>query len=310
MSEPHNPYISQGYLPPAQAYVPQPLPDGAPDPLDPLVNPPHSGINGWFTRIGDMFRRSWKSMLAIFAITYLLPMVGLAVITVIATVGLSALFLSGADIESQTFQDMLPVGIPVLIAIVLVLVIAFLIVQSAGYAAATYAVTKEAAGQRIGLGEALGYGFRRALGLTGWQILVGLIAGLGFLACILPGVYLYAATALFGPIFLFERRSPIGRSVGIFNQNLGRILGRLALLFCATIVAALVTGIFDQIGAAIAGTSNELGVLLGSAALSSVLSILIELPVTMLIFSGILLTYAEQRGYEGPASTSALAAEL
>src|SRR5215218_3972558 len=68
------PYVPQGYLPPADAYQPQGIVGD-----DPLINPPNSGINGWFTRIGGIFQRSWKSMTAIFAITHLLPGLVIAV---------------------------------------------------------------------------------------------------------------------------------------------------------------------------------------------------------------------------------------
>ncbi|HCT78484.1 MAG TPA: hypothetical protein DGT23_18280 [Micromonosporaceae bacterium] len=171
-------------------------------------------------------------------------------------------------------------------------------------------VTKEAAGYQVKLSEALGYGFRRALGLTGWQIVAGLLILLGFLACILPGFYVYAATALFGPIYLFERRSPIGRSFGIFNANLGRVLGRLALILVATLAAGIATSVIDQVGTAIAGNTNDLAVVIGATAISSVISIVIEIPLLMVTFAGILLTYTEQRGYEHVTTARTLAAEL
>ena len=86
MTDPYVPqnYVPQGYLPPADAYLQPPL--GGPDPNDPLVNPPYAGIGGWFTRIGGLFQRSWKSMAAIFAITHLVPAIVIAVIAAVAAV--------------------------------------------------------------------------------------------------------------------------------------------------------------------------------------------------------------------------------
>ena len=122
---------------------------------------------------------------------------------------------------------------------------------------------------------------------------------------------MYAATALFGPIYLFERRNPIGRTFSIFNNNLGRVLGRLALLIVATLHRQPgSTTVFDQVGSAVAGNTGEFAVIVGAAAISGALGIIIELPLTMLTFSGILLTYTEQRGWEGPANARTLADEL
>ncbi len=310
--------VPSGFLPPPGAYQP-PAPLGL-DSDDPLVNPQFAGINGWFTRLGSVFRRSGKSMAAIFAITYLVPNI---VITVLGA-GANYLFLSRVmpTLPNQTrryepdpqFLDKW--GLPLLallVAGVLVVVVLY-IVELAGYAAATYAVTREATGQRVGLGEALGYGFRRSLGLFGWLFLGGLLTVIGFVFCILPGLYMIAALALVGPIYLFERRNAIGRSFSIFNKNLGRVLGRLALLLCAMIAAGVLSGIIGAIGSAVAGTFGtqtlSLNATVAASTVSSVLGVIIQLPLTMVIFSGILLTYTEQRGFEGPVNAATLAAEL
>ncbi|GIH10277.1 hypothetical protein Rhe02_83440 [Rhizocola hellebori] len=310
MTDPYAPqnHVPQGYLPPADAYL-QPYP-GGPDPNDPLVNPPHSGINGWFTRIGGLFKRSWKSMAAIFAITHLVPTIALAVMAAVGVVLALGTVLPTGPSRAEFNAEALSASIPIIVAGAFVAIIILIYVQMAGYAAATYAVTRQAAGYQVRLGESLGYGFRRGWGLFGWQFVVGLLILLGFVACILPAFYVYAATALFGPIYLFERRNPIGRTFSIFNNNLGRVLGRLALLLVATFVANGVTTIFDQVGSAVAGNTGEIAVIMGAAAISSTLGIIIELPLTMLIFSGILLTYTEQRGWEGPATARTLADEL
>lgn len=307
MTDPYAPQpdVPQGYLPPAAAYL-QPLPDGH-DPNDPLVNPPGVGVGGWFTRIGWMFKRSWKSIAAIFAITHLLPSVGFAVIGVVAGLGLTGVFLKE---PGEPVPGLAGHNIPLVVAAVLGFAILFFIMQSVGYAAATYAVTREAAGHQVPLGEALAYGFRRCLGLTGWQVLTFLAVMAGLLACILPAFYVIAATALVGPVYLFERQRPMGRSFTIFNQNLGRVLGRLALILAATLVAGAFTSVFDAVGKEIVGFTGEMSLLIGAAVVSSLLSIIIELPVTMLTFSGILLTYTEQRGHEGPVNSRTLAAEL
>jgi hypothetical protein len=310
--------VPQGYLPPLSAY--QPLAPEGFDPNDSLVNPPDAGINGWFNRVAGLFRRSWKSMVVIFTITYVIPSIVLAIIFTGATFFLIAGIVNGlpnrdgAPLKSDVDINGIAIGIPVLIAVVLVVIVLAILTEMAGYAAATYAVTRQATGQRVGLGEALGYGFRRCLGLTGWQFVAGLLAVAGFVACIIPGLYVYAATALFGPIYLFERRRPIGRSFAIFNNNFGRVLGRLALILCAMVAASVLNSIVANLGTLATGnlgnTDLELSALVASQAVSSLFGIVIELPLTMITFAGILLTYSEQRGHEGPVNAATLAAEL
>ena len=315
---PQDPQVPQGYLPPANAYY-QPVQPGA-YVNDPLINPPNSGINGWFTRIGWLFKRSWKLMLAIFAITHILPSLGFAAIAVVAVLAVGASTIpwlieqSQADpnsVDSPELPDWLGFGLAGLFLVIALLVLAFLIMQMAGYAAATYAATREANGQQVRLGEALGYGFKRSFGLFGWQILVILILIPAALACLLPAFYVYAATALFGPIYLFERRNPIGRSFNIFNNNLGRVLGRLAIIMAATIVVGMLSNVFNIVGDVATDYSTDPTLLIVATVISTVFSLIIELPLTMFTFAGVLLTYTEQRGYESTTVNSGqLAAEL
>lgn len=314
---PRDPYVPQGYLPPANAYQP-PAQPGA-DYNDPLVNPAYSSINGWFSRIGSLFQRSWKSLLAIFAITHILPTLGFAAIGVVALLALGPSTLSWLISQSQVDPELanspelpswLGFGAAALFAIILVLVVVFIILQMAGYAAATYAATKEAVGQQVRLGEALGYGFKRSLGLFGWQVVVYLLLVAGAIACFLPAFYVYAATALFGPIFLFERRDPIRRSFSIFNNNFGRVIGRLAIILAASVVANMFVNLLSRVGDLATSYSTEPTLIIGAAVISSLVSLVIELPLTMFTFAGILLTYAEQRGYDGEVNSAQLAAEL
>lgn len=306
MTDPYAPQsqVPQGYLPPSAVYRQVPG-----DADDPLVNPVYSGINGWFQRIGGLFTRSWKLMGAIFAITTVLPSL---LISIAGTVAAVVVTLQLVETDSRRVsEEMLAAGLPVFLLAVLAVVVVSYLLQMAGYAGATYAVTKQAAGHQVGLGEALGYGFRRCLGLFGWQFVVFLIAVGGLLACILPVFYVIAALALVGPIYLFERGNPIGRSFSIFNNNLGRVLGRLALLLLASLLVSGFTSVFDRVGQTVVGQSTtDLKIIMGAAGLSAALSVIFQLPLTMLTFSGILLTYTEQRGYEGPVTAQSLADEL
>lgn len=301
-----------GYLPPQSAFVQPGI-----DPYhDPLVAPPHGGVGGWFQRIGGLFQRAWRPTLIIIAVTQLVPAMVLGVGMLFAGVylGLSVAQLDPATGTGELDLTAFFTFFGALMALVLVLYV----VQLAGYAAATHFVTRQAAGAPVTLGESLGYGFRRCLGLFGWYIPVGLMIVVGTLACFLPGLYLMAATALVGPIFLFERGNPIGRSFKMFHGSGGRVLGRLALIVLISFGAGLAVSAVEaviQLGIDSAGsqvygpTVNGVAVITLGAIVATVLSVVIQLPVTMFQFAGVLLTYTEQRGYEG-ATTLHLNAEL
>lgn len=301
-----------GYLPPQSAFV---QPGG--DPYhDPLVAPPHGGVGGWFQRIGSLFQRSWRPTLIIVALTQLVPAMVLGVGALFAGVylGLSVVQMDPATGTGEPDLTAFLTFFAALMALVLVLYI----VQLAGYAAATHHVTRQAAGTPVSLAESLGYGFRRCLGMFAWYIPVGLMIMVGVVACVLPGIYLMAATALVGPILLFERINPIGRSFKMFHNSGGRVLGRLALIVLITFGGGLAVSAVEaviQLGIDSAGTQtfgptvNGAAVITLGAIVAALLSTVIQLPVTMFQFAGILLTYTEQRGYEG-ATTLHLNAEL
>ena len=301
---------SPEFLPPDSAYAAAVPWNWA---TDPLTNGPGLGVNGWFQRIGGVFKRSWKPLAAIFAITQLAPAVFFAVIGVLATVwylGPWQKEFLNATVDQRSPRFNVDSGALFgFLGIVLLAAILLLFVEAAGYAAATYHVTREAAGMPTTLGESLAYGFRRCVGLTGWTVVVGLLVLLGVVACVLPAFYVAAATALVGPIYLFERSAPIGRSFRIFHQNLGRILGRLALTVVVYYGGTIVISILEQI-ANVALGSTDPSVALPSAIGVSIAGTILTVPLTMFLFVGILLTYAEQRANEGPTSAAQLAAEL
>jgi len=280
---------------------------------DPLTNGPGLGVSGWFQRIGGVFKRSWRPLTAIFAITQLLPAVIFAVLGTLAAAYYLLPFqreLANSTVEGRSPRfDVDPGTALGFIGIAVVAVVALLFLESAGYAAATYCVTRQAAGLPTTVGESLSYGFRRCIGLTGWTIVVALLALLGVAACILPVFYVLAATALVGPIYLFERTTPIGRSFRIFHQNLGRILGRLALTVVIYYGCSLVVSFAEGIARAVLGSTDPTGAL-GGALGVSVAGAVVGVPLAMFLFVGILVTYAEQRANEGPTSAAQLAAEL
>ena len=82
------------------------------------------------------------------------------------------------------------------------------------------------------------------------------------------------------------------------------------LILALTLVAGMVSNVFNLFGDLMTGSSTDPTLLIVAAMISSVFSLIIQLPVTMFTFAGILLTYTEQRGYESQVNTGQLAAEL
>ncbi len=275
---------------------------------DPLVNDPAMGVGGWFEKVGGVLRRGLGLLLLIFTVTHL---VSAAPIGLFGAGGMLVFLRSGKQLEAAAGW----------VPLFLLLVVVAFAGQMLGYAAATYAATRQAAGHMVRLGEAMGQGLRRFAGLSGWTLLAGLLAagavlviGLcrmnmfsvtGVLAALPVAGYALAATAMIGPAYLFERRSPITRSLHLLHGAFGRVLGRLLLVSLVLMAGAAL----DQILSLGAGRLQDTPVLGVDMVSITILVAVIHLPLTVLLFSGILATYAECRGTEG-YTTSDLVREL
>ena len=185
------------------------------------------------------------------------------------------------------------------------------LLQAVGWAAGSWVITQQAAGQPGSLDSALRYGIRRALGLWGWTLLISLLVGLGVCFCVLPGIYLAFALSMAGPVYLFERHNPIGRSFRMFHDRLGLLLGRVALVALAVIVGTVIPGVLEGVGTSAFGTdpfaSPDSAV--GAVVVIGITAVL-ALPAHLSQMIGLLVTYAEQRAHEAPVNTPGLAAEL
>lgn len=283
------------------------------DPLDPLVNPAWTGIGGWFRRITAMFQRSWKSLVPIFLLMHVIPSMALAVVLAIGTElilrpwqeRVLAASAAGEAPSAGLDIDLFP---RFLVTYGLILLISF-VLAAIGYAASTYAVTRQAAGLTVSFGAAVEYGVRRCLGLFSWNLLVTLMMVLGAVFCLLPGVYITLGAALAGPVYLFERRNPLGRSFTVLHRNFGRILGRLAMTAVIVIGGSAAVSTAQNVLTYAVRAAGEDAALVGSGVVAAI-GALLQLPISIFLFVAILLTYAEQRGYEAYVSTGSLAAEL
>ncbi|MFG2163561.1 hypothetical protein [Micromonospora chersina] len=293
-----------GYALPGQPYGWHP----GLDPQDPLVTPPHAGVGGWFSRCGGALRRGWRQLLPIMLLTQTVPAAVIAVLSL-------AFAPTDQPVTGPDGAPALPDGyfehIFAFYGVVLLAALIFGPLQSTGWAAGTWVVARQAAGEPVGVGAALRYGLRRALGLWGWTLVVSLLITVGACFCLLPGLYAACAFALFGPIYLFERQEPIGRSWRMFHQRFGMVLGRVALVMCALIAAAVLDGVLGAVNQLAFGVDplGSPGTAAGAVAVAVVGAVLAT-PAYLAQLVGLVAAYAEQRAQEGPVNAARLAAEL
>ncbi|GIG01713.1 hypothetical protein [Catellatospora citrea] len=308
----------QGFRPPDEAYR-EAMPDFGAE-HDPLVNPEVQGFSGWSFRVGGVLRRGWQQLLVIFALSHLLPTVVFGALALAGVVASGGIDLAGLG-RNGTGEEL----IAALGATAAAYVVVVLILQMLGYAAATHLATRQAAGLPVTVGEAMRYGLRRMLGLAAWQVLAYLLVGLGVVAvaacCVqiasllglipvlLVVTYLMMVIALVGPAFLFERSGPLRRSSTLLHAAFWPTAGRLLLLGLTLAAGSVIDQVAGGIVTALVPAGDDaMAVAVGGGA--TLLTAVIEIPLTMVLFSGILITYAERRGAEGPVSTRQLVEEL
>ncbi|WP_229401025.1 hypothetical protein [Micromonospora okii] len=275
---------------------------------DPLVTLPGEGLSGWLSRCTGALRRGWRVLVPILALTQALPALALmlAIVPLYPVLPLEPETPGGPP---PPLPDGFLTDIGVFLAAAAGLGCLLTFFQSVGWAAGTWALTRRAAGEPASVGAALAYGLRRAPALWGWTLLYGLLVAIGFVLCYLPGLYVMAALSLFGPVLLFERVAPLGRARHLFHARLGPVLGRIAL---AGLVSSMTTMVAApiQVAAGLLADPADLARLDAWNIAYAVVSSVVAVPAALVYLVGLVVTYAEQRAYEGPVTASRLAAEL
>ncbi|MEU7754646.1 hypothetical protein [Micromonospora sp. NPDC049171] len=80
-----------------------------------------------------------------------------------------------------------------------------------------------------------------------------------------------------GPVHLFERRNPIGRSSRMFHDRPDLLLGRVALVAPAVIVVNVISGGLEEAGTAAFGTDplSSPGTAIGAVVVIGVTAVLV-----------------------------------
>ncbi|WP_412540701.1 hypothetical protein R8Z50_33700 [Longispora sp. K20-0274] len=258
---------------------------------DPLVPDPAAGFGGWYDRVVGVIRRSWKSLLIIAAVTIAAPTV---VISILGSVS----YTQPIGDEEWSVRPWVA-----LLTFVAWIIAAYL--GSLGAAAGVWAVTQEAAGRPVTLGDALRFGRGRALAVWGWQILSSILIALGVCLCLIGSVYFAIACSLVTPVVVYERAPGIPRSFKLTHARFGHTLSRLVPLALVVLVLSCCLGAPGGVTSSISGDTFRFVAEIGTGLWSAV----VALPIFVLVLAGTVVTYADLRSRETPLSTEQLLRE-
>jgi len=303
-------YGSTGYAQPG--YPPHGYPAGGYGAYeyDPLVPAPGGGASAWWNQSWRAFARSWKQLLAVVFVTTTIPGIVFTGIEA-ATLSGHPLFTLVTHVGSEPDTIIMHWrNVLVFSAVALVWGLITVFLTSAGWAAAMWIVTRQAAGRPAPVGAALAYGFRRCPKVGGVLLLVQLMVFAGLIACIVPGLYLAAASSLFVPFLLFERgRGAISGSFQAVNANFGAVLGRLLIVLLITVGASIpVSAITRSVASTSVGAHGTIHT--GSLIFQWLTSSVVGIPATMFWIIAVLMTYAQMRARAVPTTVGDLAASL
>lgn len=189
----------------------------------------------------NLFKRNFKSAVAVSAVI----MVPLTLIGAVAAAGLAPTNLSVLDDPNVTPEDVLAVmgGFLGALGIGAVLqLIGSILVQ----AATTRIYSENYRGVQVAPREALRHGLSRLWAMLGLTLLTSIGSFIGLLACLIPGVWLWAAWGLAPAALIAERAGPITslrRSFRLVRGTWWRVFGILLLTtLIVGVITSLVTG--------------------------------------------------------------------
>lgn len=269
-------------------------PYGVP-PYDPLVA---YDFSSWIDRLVGVVRRSWKRLLSLFVLGYLLPM---------AAVGLVMLGLFfGTTLMGDPFENL---GVLAsVITFLVLLVVAAIYLYLVTILAAVKLATNDAAGQSIRMVDAYRSSWPLGWPTFGWSLAAGFLIGLGLLACLLPGIYLFIAFSVLVPVMAFQRQGGLAGSFKLVNGNFWPVAGRIAMLYGVTTAVSLtLQAVGDQVSIPMATPPMEAAI----ALVGVIVSLAVDLLIEVVVLAGLVVTYAELRGRRQPGLTTAhLVAEV
>jgi hypothetical protein len=114
-----------------------------------------------------------------------------------------------------------------------------IVLSAFAQAVVVYAAFQDLLGKRVSATESLQRGLARFLPVIVLSIIMGLIVGVGFVLCFIPGLIAFAALQVALPVCVVERLNPfkcISRSTDLTSGHWWPILGVLAALLVVNLV--------------------------------------------------------------------------
>jgi hypothetical protein len=185
--------------------------------------------------VGDILDRGLKLLLARLPVLYAINLIVLAPI-IAGELALPALVQAALVGEPSLLQ----VGAVVIGSLLFLLLLAIL--QPVATGAILHVIAQEFVDQRVGLGAALRFAWRRFGPLLGTSLLAGLITAVGFILCIAPGVLFAIWYVFVTQIVVVEDlwgTPALARSQELTSGFRGRVLS-LLLLFGLIIAIFLI----------------------------------------------------------------------
>jgi hypothetical protein len=349
--QPTAPYGNPAGLPsgypayPPPGYLAYPTPNAAGwgplAPNDPLVP---ADFGGWFQRIFQVFRRSFRRLAVLSAMPLL---VGVAYVVTMVSLVLAArqdrqpTFSTGSGSPEAIMDAGFWIILPVTVILPLLFVVACLFQQ----VASIFVIVREANGHAATVVESLRAAAPRVPRFLGWGLLTWLTCAIVIILPLVPGIltssrpaiflgvlvsialYTYLAVILVSSLFgvlVIERGDP-GRCFQLIKGRFWACFGRLtiawlcysAYIFAAGIVINFVGALgFFAIAASGFDSGSSSTIMVGIVAVVVTVIVVVAvlaliIPVMIFQSAVVVITYAELRFHQNRAtSTATLAAEL
>jgi hypothetical protein len=188
--------------------------------------------------VGDILDRGVKVLLARLPTFYVINLIVLTPL-IAYQLALPALMQTGPTAEPN------PAQLGAVVGGFLLLLFLTLILQPIGTAAILHVISQEFVDQRAGLGAALGVALRRFGKLLGASILAGLVIVMGFLLCIVPGIFFSIWYVFVAQVVVVEDLGGVralARSKALTEGFRWRVLGLLLLFFAIGAVFQMAVG--------------------------------------------------------------------
>ncbi|WP_439623976.1 hypothetical protein [Gemmata sp.] len=171
--------------------------------------------------VGDVLDRGLKLLFARLPVFYVINLVVLAPV-----IALSLAIPFFVDVAR-------PEAAAGFMAFGLAAVLCLVVLQPIGTAAILHIIMQEYRGKSASIGDAISFAFTRFGALLGTSILVGLLVMVGFVCCIIPGVYLYVSYIFVAQVVVLEKLSggaALSRCQKLIEGHRGRVFGVILLV--------------------------------------------------------------------------------